>query len=87
VYELKTQPELVRYHHAAVGYPTQPTWLKAIINRQFSSWPGLTAEAVWKHYSESEETHKGHGMKTRSGLRSTKKKQIRAEEEEEFTGP
>ncbi len=25
VYELKTQPELVRYHHAAGGFPTKPT--------------------------------------------------------------
>ena len=72
VYELKTQPELVRYHHAAAGFPTKPTWLKAIKNKQFASWPGLTADAVIKHFPESEETHKGHGRKTRSGLRSTK---------------
>ncbi len=72
VYELKTQPELVRYHHAAAGFPTKPTWLKAIKNKQFASWPGLTAEAVTKHFPESDETHKGHGRKTRSGLRSTK---------------
>jgi len=25
VYELKTQPELVRYYHAAAGFPTKPT--------------------------------------------------------------
>jgi hypothetical protein len=68
VYKLKTQPELVRYHHATAGYPTQPTWLKAIMNKQFSSWPGLTAEAVQKHYLESEETHKGHGRNMQSGL-------------------
>ena len=61
VYELKTQPELVRYHHAAAGFPTKPTWLKAIKNKQFASWPGLTADAVIKHFPESEETYKGHG--------------------------
>ncbi len=27
VYELKMQPELVRYYHAAAGCPTKPTWL------------------------------------------------------------
>ena len=37
VYELKTQPELVRYHHAAAGFPTKPTWLTAIKNKQFAS--------------------------------------------------
>ena len=72
VYELKTQPELIRYLHAAAGYPTKPTWIAAIKNKQFASWPGLTVKAVAKHYPESEETMKGHGRKGRSGLRSTK---------------
>jgi hypothetical protein len=72
VYELKTQPKLVHYHHAAARFPTKPTWLKTIKNKQFASWPGLTADAVIKHFPELEGTHKGHGRKTRSGLRSTK---------------
>ena len=75
VYELKTQPEIVRYLHAAAGFPTKPTWLKAIKNKQFSSWPGLTVEAVRRHFPDSDETHKGHGRRTPSGLRSTKRTQ------------
>ncbi len=35
VYELKTQPELVQYHHTSTGFPTKPTWLAAIKNNQF----------------------------------------------------
>ena len=54
VYELKTQPELIRYYHAAEGFATKPT--------------GLTSKAATKHFPESEETLKGHGQKTRSGL-------------------
>ncbi len=72
VYELKIQPELVRYYHVAAGFPTKPSWLKAIKNKQYASWPGLTWDAVNKHFPESEETLKGHGRKTRSGLQSTK---------------
>jgi hypothetical protein len=34
VYELKTQPKLVCYHHAAARFPTKPTWLKVIKNNQ-----------------------------------------------------
>jgi hypothetical protein len=30
VYELKTSPELVRYLHAAAGFPTKPQWITAI---------------------------------------------------------
>ena len=72
MYELKTQLKLVRYYHAAAGFPTKPLWLKAIKNKQYASWPGLTWEVVNKHFPESEKTLKGHGRKTRSGLQSTK---------------
>ncbi len=76
VYELKTQPELVRYHHASAGFPTKLTWLAAIKNKHFASWPWLTLTAARKHFPDYEETHKGHGRKTPSGLRSTKDKQV-----------
>ena len=72
VYELKTQPELVRYYHAAAGFPTKPTWIRAIKNNQYASWPGLTVDIVARHYPDSEETPKGHGRKAPSGQRSTK---------------
>ncbi len=62
----------MQYYHAAAGFPTKPLWFKAIKNKQYASWPGLTWEAVNKSFPESEETFKGHGRKTRSGLRSTK---------------
>jgi len=79
---LKTQPKLVRYYHAATGFPTKPSWLKAIKNKQYALWPGITWEAVNKHFPESEETLKGHGQKTRSGLRSTKTSTQNDDEEE-----
>jgi hypothetical protein len=75
VYELKTQPELVQYHHASAGFPTKPKSLAAIKNKHFTSWPGLTLDAARKHFPDSEETHKGHGRMTPSGLCSTKTKQ------------
>jgi len=69
VYELKTSPELVRY------LQTKPQWITAIKNKQYASWPGLSVDAVRRHFPESDETHKGHGRKTPSGLRSTKQKE------------
>jgi hypothetical protein len=74
VYKLKTQPELVRYLHAAAGFPTKPTWVAAIKNRQYTSWPGLTVKVTAKHFPESNKTTKEHGRKVRSGLRSTQPK-------------
>ena len=72
VYELKTSPELVRYLHAAAGLPTKPQWITAIKNKQYALWPGLSVDAVQRHFPISDETHKGHGRKTPSGLRSTR---------------
>jgi hypothetical protein len=72
VYELKTQPKLVHYYHAVSRFPTKPTWLKAIKNKQFASWPRLMADVVDRHYPDSDETPKGHGRKAPSGLCSTK---------------
>jgi hypothetical protein len=72
VYKLKTKPELVWYLHACAGFPTKPSWIKAIKNGKYASWLGLTVKAVAKHFPESEETMKGHGRKTKSGLWSTK---------------
>jgi hypothetical protein len=75
VFELKTTPKLVRYHHASAGFPTKPRWIAAIKNKQYASWPGLSVDAAQRHFPESDETHKGHGRKTPSRLRSTKPKE------------
>jgi hypothetical protein len=73
VYELKTQPKMVRYLHKMAGFPTKPMWIKAIKNNHYASWPSLTIKAVAKHVpGESEETMKGHGQMGRSCPRSTK---------------
>ena len=72
VYEVKTKPEFIRYCHVAAGFPTKPTWLTAIRNGHYKSWPGLTAEDAAKYYPESTKMWKGHGRKIKAGLRSTK---------------
>ena len=81
VYDLKAKPELIRYYHAAAGFPTKPTWLAAIRNGHYKSWPGLNAKDASKYFPESTETWKGHGRKIKSGLRSTK--QLLQDEEQE----
>ncbi len=66
-----------------MGFPTKPSWLKAIKNKQYPSWPGLTWEVTNKHFPESKETSKGHGRKTRSGLQSTKTSATRDSDNDE----
>ncbi len=61
------------YLHASAGFPTKPTWLCAVRSRQYASWPGLTPEAIAKHFPKSKETLKGHARKKTSGQRLTKR--------------
>jgi hypothetical protein len=50
------------------------TWITAIKNGHFTSWPGLTEHAVEKNLSKSTPTTKGHLNQQRQHARSTKVK-------------
>ena len=86
----------MQYLHASARFPTKPTWLREVKNRQFASWTGLTPKAIAKHFPKSEKTLKGHARKTKSGQRSTKRtpgwednlvNKNEADAEAEFTRP
>ena len=64
---------LVRYMHAAAGFPVRSTWLKVIKNGNFNSWPGLTYNNAAKYCPRSMETIKGHMVQSSQGVRSTKR--------------
>ena len=74
VYSLPSIEQTIRYLHAAAGFPTKDTWVKAIKQGNYETWPRLTVEAVSKHFPESVETQKGHMQKQRQNVRSTKQK-------------
>jgi len=76
VYSLPSMPQTIRYLHAAAGFPVKDTWIDAVNNGHYSTWPGLTAKAVKKHFPESVETQKGHMKKQRQNVRSTKQKVV-----------
>ena len=52
VYNLKTKTELVRYYHAAADFPTQPTWIAAIHNNQYKTWPGLDGRTAATYFPD-----------------------------------
>ena len=72
VYELPSTKEVVRFLHAALGYPTKATLLTAAQHGNLVTFPGLTPENIKRHFPESDETQKGHMRQTRQGVRSTK---------------
>jgi len=74
VYELPSMKEVVRFQHAALGFPTKATLLTSIHNNNLITFPGMTADNIGKFFPESDKTQKGHmKMKqTRQGVRSAK---------------
>jgi hypothetical protein len=64
----------VQFLYAACGSPVPSTWITAINNGHFATWPGLTADLVRKHLPKSMATVKGHLNQKRKNLRSTKPK-------------
>ena len=78
VYELPSMERAVRYLHGAAGFPTKATWVKAIRNGAYVSWPLINIKNVNKYFPESEETQKGHIQNlhqyTRSNTRVTNKR-------------
>jgi hypothetical protein len=48
--------------------PSKTTWIKAIQNGFFQSWPGVTQQAVNKHFPKSIATAKGHMDQTRKNV-------------------
>ncbi len=77
--------QTITYHHASAGYPVKDTWIKTINVGNYTTWPGLTAAAVRKHFPESNETQKRHMKRQRQGVRSTKVLESIPEEEDSTT--
>ena len=65
-------PNIITYHHQSVWNPTVKAWTRAIDKGYFSTFPGLTSQAVQKHLCPSIATAKGHMTKERQNIRSTK---------------
>ena len=68
----KTKNELIRYLHACCFSPQVSTFIKAISNGNFLSWPGLTEKLARKFLEPSIATAKGHLDKERKNLQSTR---------------
>ena len=66
------QEELAHFFHDACFSPVQSTFVKAIYNGHFVSWPGLTSKLVKHHLKPSIAATKGHINQKRQKFHSTK---------------
>ena len=49
-YDIPSVEALIRYFHAAAGYPVHSTWLTSISAGNYSSWTGLTLTNTTKYF-------------------------------------
>ena len=71
-YKISRKQDLVNYLHADCFSPVKSTWIEAVENDHFGTWPGLTTELIRKYLKRPEATYKGHMKQTRQNMRSTK---------------
>ena len=72
-YTITSKRFLIKYLHQCLFCPLQKTLLKAIVNDQFPTWPGLTYTTVKKYPpNAAPATYKGHMKRKRQGTQSTK---------------
>ena len=73
-YDLPSVEALIRYFHAAAGYPVHSTWLTASSAGNYSYWPGLTLANATKYCPSATDTIIGHLVQKRQGFSSTEPK-------------
>jgi hypothetical protein len=68
--------DLLRYLHACCFSPTKSTWIRAIRNGHFTTWPGVTVANVSKLLPDSVATALGHLDQKRKNFRTTKENNV-----------
>ncbi|KAL7490235.1 hypothetical protein ACHAW6_015985 [Cyclotella cf. meneghiniana] len=66
--KLPSTEKVVRYLHAAVGFPPKATWIKAIRAGNYDTCLMIKVKNVNKYFPESDETQKGHMQQTKQGI-------------------
>ncbi len=74
-----TAAEIVKFMHAAMGYPTLTTLDKALANGWVQGLPGLTQQTLRSYPPFSGATIKGHMTQIRKNVRSTKDPKTKSE--------
>jgi hypothetical protein len=76
VYELRNTGALVHYLHKALFSPKKSAMLQAVKDGHLITWPGLTEDAINKHFKLTPATAMGHMNQRRQNIRSTSKAPI-----------
>jgi hypothetical protein len=73
--------------HKAIFSPTKSALLEAVKNGHLITWPGLTEQAINKHFKITPATAMEHTNQRRQNIQSTSKSSITSDMEDEAVTP
>jgi hypothetical protein len=76
IFDLPSSCKTFLWYHASVGFPPKETFIDAISNGNYTTWPKLTVTLINQYYTNSDETVKGHLKGQHQGIQSTKQKAL-----------
>jgi hypothetical protein len=76
IFDLSSARETFLWYHASAGFPAKATFIDAVRNSNYSTWPKLTVNLIKKYFPDSTETIKGHLKGQSQGIWSTKQKAL-----------
>jgi hypothetical protein len=60
IFDLASARETFLWYHASAGFPTKATFIDAVPNGNYSTWPKLTVTLINRYFPDSNEMIKGH---------------------------
>ena len=60
IFNLPSTHQTFLWYHAAAGFPVKESFIKAVRNGNYATWPKLTVTLINKYMPDSDETAKGH---------------------------
>jgi hypothetical protein len=74
IFDLQRACQNFLWYHATAGFPPKETFIGAVWNGNYATWPKLTVQLIHKYMPDLDETAKWHLKGQRQGVRSTKQK-------------
>jgi hypothetical protein len=60
IFDLPSSGKTFLWYHASAGVPPKETFIDAICNRNYATWPKLMVTLINHYYPDSDKTVKGH---------------------------
>ncbi len=74
IFDLPIACQNFLWYHPAAGPPPKETFIRAVCNRNYATWPKLIVQLIHKYMPDLDETAKGHLKGQHQGVRSMKQK-------------